>query len=30
MIEAYADEAPVKGERNVEYAKGDFPIVIDR
>jgi len=24
-IEAYADEALVKGERNVEYAKGDFP-----
>jgi len=25
VIEAYADEALVKGERNVEYAKGDFP-----
>jgi flavin reductase (DIM6/NTAB) family NADH-FMN oxidoreductase RutF len=25
VIEAYADEALVKGERKVEYAKGDFP-----
>ena len=25
VIEAYADEALVRGERNVEYAKGDFP-----
>ena len=25
VIEAYADEALVKGERNVEYAEGDFP-----
>jgi len=25
VIEAYADEALVKGERNVEYAQGDFP-----
>jgi len=25
VIEAYADEALVKGERNVKYAKGDFP-----
>jgi len=25
VIEAYADEALVKGERNVEYAKGGFP-----
>jgi flavin reductase (DIM6/NTAB) family NADH-FMN oxidoreductase RutF len=25
VIEAYADEALVKGERSVEYAKGDFP-----
>ena len=24
VIEAYADEALVKGERKVEYAKGDF------
>lgn len=25
VIEAYADEALLKGERKVEYAKGDFP-----
>jgi hypothetical protein len=25
VIEAYADEALVKGESNVEYAQGDFP-----
>jgi len=25
VIEAYADEAIVKGEREIEYAKGDFP-----
>ncbi|RJS77642.1 flavin reductase family protein [Methanophagales archaeon] len=25
VIEAYADEALVQGERTVEYAKGDFP-----
>jgi flavin reductase (DIM6/NTAB) family NADH-FMN oxidoreductase RutF len=25
VIEAYADEAIVKGERKAEYAKGDFP-----
>ncbi|MBK5190732.1 MAG: flavin reductase family protein, partial [Methanosarcinales archaeon] len=25
VIEAYADDALVKGERHVEYAKGDFP-----
>ena len=25
VVEAYADEAIVKGERKVEYAKGDFP-----
>jgi flavin reductase (DIM6/NTAB) family NADH-FMN oxidoreductase RutF len=25
VIEAYADEALVRGERSVEYAKGDFP-----
>jgi flavin reductase (DIM6/NTAB) family NADH-FMN oxidoreductase RutF len=25
VIEAYADEALVNGERNVEYARGDFP-----
>jgi flavin reductase (DIM6/NTAB) family NADH-FMN oxidoreductase RutF len=25
VIEAYADEAIVKGERKIEYAKGDFP-----
>jgi len=25
VLEAYADEAVVKGERKVEFAKGDFP-----
>jgi flavin reductase (DIM6/NTAB) family NADH-FMN oxidoreductase RutF len=25
VIEAYADEAVVKGEKKIEYAKGDFP-----
>ncbi|MGA2574049.1 MAG: flavin reductase family protein [Candidatus Methanomethylicaceae archaeon] len=25
VIEAYADEALARGERSVEYAKGDFP-----
>ena len=25
VIEAYADESLVKEERNVEYAKGNFP-----
>jgi len=25
VLEAYADEAVVKGERKIEYAKGDFP-----
>jgi flavin reductase (DIM6/NTAB) family NADH-FMN oxidoreductase RutF len=25
VIEAYADDALVKGKRNVEYAQGDFP-----
>ena len=25
VVEAYADEAIVKGERKVEFAKGDFP-----
>lgn len=25
VIEAYADEAIVKGEKKIEYAKGDFP-----
>ena len=25
VVEAYADEAIVKGERKAEYAKGDFP-----
>ncbi|MCK4397229.1 MAG: flavin reductase family protein [Candidatus Cloacimonadota bacterium] len=25
VIEAYADEALVKGERKIKYAKGDFP-----
>ena len=25
VIEAYADEALVKGEKNIEYAQGDFP-----
>ena len=25
VVEAYADEAVVKGERKAEYAKGDFP-----
>ncbi len=25
VIEAYADEAIVKGDRKIEYAKGDFP-----
>ena len=25
VIEAYADEAIVKGEKKIEYAKGEFP-----
>jgi len=25
VLEAYADESIVKGKRNIEYAKGDFP-----
>ncbi len=25
VIEAYADEALAKGEKNIAYAKGDFP-----
>jgi flavin reductase (DIM6/NTAB) family NADH-FMN oxidoreductase RutF len=25
VIEAYVDEVLVKGERKIEYAKGDFP-----
>jgi len=25
VIEAYADEALLEGERKIEYAKGDFP-----